>query len=120
MTSTLSARPRRVRRPSASHPVRRAVRLVAVNLLVGVIVAGLDLAGYTIVARLLQDRAALMLNCAFGACLSVLALHPAGCWGHRRLVRALARDRFGRLLLALTSSPRLRRTNSPTTRRGAR
>ena len=106
-----AARPgRRARRPSASHPARRFVRLLAVNLAAGLTIAGLDLALYSTAAWLLQDRAALLLNCVLGMCLCALALHPHSRSSHRRLVRALAGSRAGRLLLALTSAPRLRRT----------
>lgn len=95
--------------PAAQARVGRWLRLLAVNVGIGATIAGLDLAAYTAASAITgQPGVGLLFNCVLGAGMCLAALHPASRRAHRRLVRALARRRVGRLLLTITSAPRPR------------
>jgi hypothetical protein len=82
------------------------MRILAVWIWVGATIAGVDLLMGAILTWLTgRPNIALLLNCLTGVGLSFVTLHPRRPTIQRRLVRVLARRRFGRLVLRMTSVP---------------
>jgi hypothetical protein len=97
--TTLTTRPTRSRPPAG--PLRRGLRRAAVILAAGLLIWGLDLGAYLLVAGLLRaPSTAIVLNCLAGVALSAVALHPASPRGYQRLLGTLARRSWGRAVLS--------------------